>query len=152
MDRRCTSVVTSNPGLEQISLCTPSGTDHPLCNFSIPLEKDMADVMEILLLIACDGDSGGGSSATADDDVMVVFLGTVMDAIGFVVVVVVVDSEARCFCACGSSSCLSLDAAELELLLLELLVLFKLVFVFLFSIGKGILVGGSGGVLGRIIS
>ena len=31
MDRRWTWVVTCNPGMAQMTLCTPSGTLHPLC-------------------------------------------------------------------------------------------------------------------------
>jgi len=122
-------VETSNPGLEQISLCTPSGTVHPLCNFSIP--KEMADVMEVLLL------TSGGDVAV----VVVVFLvGTVMDDMGLVRGV----SEARRCCACGGFFSFGTDPPELELLL-ELLVL--LILAFLFSFGRRILLGG--GVFGR---
>lgn len=85
VERRCTSVVTRRPGLEQINLWTPRGTDHPLCNFSMPVpEKDMADVMEVLLLIT----GGGGNCAEEEEDVdvvVIVFLGTVMDDMGLVV-------------------------------------------------------------------
>ena len=127
VDRRWTVVETSNPGLEQMILCTPSGTVHPLCSLSIP--KEMADVMEVLLLI-----SGG--------DVVVVesFVGTVMDDMGLVLGGGGVSEERRraCECDCG---CLD---PEVELLL-ELLLLLTL--GFLFSFARGIL--PRGGVLGR---
>jgi len=93
-------VVKSNPGLEQMILCTPSGTVHPLCNLSMP--NEMADVMEVLLLM-----SGGGGAVVVDDDNVVVvgFLGTVMDDIGFVGGI----SKAGSCCACaGDCDCFSL--------------------------------------------
>mmetsp|Transcript_12459 Transcript_12459/g.19209 ORF Transcript_12459/g.19209 Transcript_12459/m.19209 type:complete len:336 (+) Transcript_12459:1418-2425(+) len=140
VERRWTVVVTSNPGLEQMILCTPSGTVHPLCNLSIP--KEMADVMEVLLLMS------GGSGADDDDDFVVIvvdFWGTVMDDMGFVDGDI---SKASSCCACAGDcdcGCFSLGMdPELELLL-ELLVL--LILAFLLFCGRSILLGG--GVWGR---
>ena len=133
VERRWTVVETSNPGLEQMILCTPSGTVHPLCNLSIP--KEMADVMEVLLLI-----SGGGCDVVV---VMVVgsFVGTVMDDMGLVLGGGGVSEERR-RAACDDCGCLD---PEVELLL-ELLLLLTLL-AFLFSFERGIL--PRGGVLGR---
>ncbi len=98
-------MVMSNPGLEQMILCTPRGTVHPLCNLSMP--KEIADVMEVLLLM-----SGGGAVNDDDNAVAVGFLGTVMDDIGFVGCV----SKAGSCCACvGDCGCFSLGMdPELE--------------------------------------